>query len=125
MTNLPSTTNSPIASAVLPEHEDDPNTFHIFVLVKATRRWLDMKTENRRTFLENEMIPLLKQRPEIRVRWFEPEAFSTRASDIMLCETTALSAWAWFCDELRDSLFWDHYFEVVDILPTFEANYLA
>jgi hypothetical protein len=116
MTNLQSTTNSRVTSAVLPEHEDDPSTFHIFVLVKATRRWLDMKTEKRRAFLEDEMIPLLKQRPEIRMRWFEPEAFSTRASDIMLCETTDLSAWAWF---------WDHYFEVVDILPTFEANYLA
>ena len=88
MTNLQPTTTSP----VLPEHEDDPHTFHIFVLVKATRRWLDMKTEKRRAFLEDDMIPLLKQRPEIRMRWFEPEAFSSRASDIMLCETTDLSA---------------------------------
>jgi hypothetical protein len=40
-------------------------------------------------------------------------------------ETLDLSAWASFCDELRDSLFCDHYFEVIDILPTFEANYLA
>jgi hypothetical protein len=43
----------------------------------------------------------------------------------MLCETQDLTAWAWFCDELRDSLFWDHYFEVLDILPTFEANYVG
>lgn len=122
MTNLQSMTTT---SPVLPEHEDDPDTFHILVLVKATRHWLDMKTEKRRVFFDEVVIPLLKQRPEIRMRWFEPEAFSTRASDIMLCETTDLSAWAWFCDELRDSLFWDHYFEVIDILPTFEANYLA
>jgi len=121
MTNQQSTATS----AVLPEHEADPHTFHIFVLIKATRNWLDMKTERRRAFFDEAMIPLLRQRPEIKMRWFEPEAFSTRASDIMLCETVNLSAWAWFCDELRDSPFWDHYFQVIDILPTFEANYLA
>ena len=119
MTNLQTTIPSP----VLPEHEDDPHTFHILVLVKATRHWLDLKTAQRQMFFEETVIPLLRQRPEIRMRSFEPEAFSTRASDVMLCETRDLTAWAWFCDELRDSLFWDHYFQVLDILPTFEANY--
>jgi hypothetical protein len=113
------------SSPVLPEHEDAPDTFHMFVLVKSTRHWLDMTTEKRRAFLEAEVLPLLRQRPEIKMRWFEPEAFSTRASDILLCETRSLSAWAWLCDHLRETLFWDYYFDVIDILPTLEGNYLA
>ncbi|MFB9263975.1 darcynin family protein [Bradyrhizobium erythrophlei] len=119
MSNLQSTT-----SPILPEHEDDPDTFHIFVMVKTTRHWLDMKTEHRRAFLDQEIIPLLRRRPELKIRWFEPEAFSIRATDVMICETRDLSAWAWLCDHLRDSLFWDHYFEVLDIMPALEGSYL-
>jgi len=116
---------SSTTSQVLPEHRDNPGTFHIFVLIKTTRHWLDMKGEQREAFLKDEMLPLLRKRPEVRVRWFEPEFFSTRASDILLCETKDLSAWAGLCDQLRDTRFWDHYFEVVDILPSVEGNYLA
>ena len=43
----------------------------------------------------------------------------------MICETDDLSAWAWFCDHLRETKFWDHYFEVLDIMPALEGNYLA
>jgi Darcynin, domain of unknown function len=113
------------STPVLDEHRDGLRSFHIFVLVKTTRHWLDLKVEQRHAFLEGEMRPLLRQRPELRVRWFEPEFFTTRASDILLCETEDLSAWAWFCDQLRDTRFWDHYFDVVDILPAVEANYFA
>jgi darcynin-like uncharacterized protein len=75
---------SPAASHVLPEHEDNPDTFHIFVLVKTTRHWLDMPTEKRRVFLDECIRPLLRQRPEVAIRWFEPEAFTARATDIMV-----------------------------------------
>ena len=112
-------------STVLPEHEDDPGTFHIFVMVRTTRHWLDLKTEQRHAFLQEEIIPLLRRRPELKIRWFEPEAFSTRATDIMICETRDLSAWAWFCDHLRETRFWDHYFDVLDIMPALEGNYLG
>ena len=36
---------------------------------------------------------------------------------------TTSSAWQWIADHLRETLFWDHYFEVLHILPTLEANY--
>jgi len=116
---------SSTTAPVLPEHQDDPATFHVFVMVKATRHWLNLKVDQRHAFMEQEMLPLLRQRPDVRLRWFEPEFFSTRASDILLCETANLSSWAWLCDHLRDTLFWDHYFEVVEILPSLEGNYLA
>jgi len=67
----------------------------------------------------------LTAKPELKVRWFEPEAFTARATDIMLCETKDLSAWAWICDHLRDTPFWDHYFEVLDILASLEGNCLS
>ncbi|HUO00579.1 MAG TPA: darcynin family protein [Bradyrhizobium sp.] len=110
---------------VLPEHEDNPDTFHIFVLLKTTRHWLDMPTEKRVDFLDKQIRPLLRQCPEVTIRWFEPEAFAARTTDIMLCETKDLASWAWLCDHLRDTPFWDHYFEVIEVFPSIEGNYLV
>jgi hypothetical protein len=110
--------------SILPEH-DDPETFHIFLVVKTTRHWLDLEGDRRRTFLEESVRPLFRARREVKVRWFEPEAFSATATDILICETKDLSAWAWICDELRETLFWNHYFEIVEIWPTLEGNYLS
>jgi hypothetical protein len=110
---------------VLPEHVEDPNHLHIFMLVKSTRRWLDLPTVERMRFLKEQMGPILAARPEVTLRYFDAEAFTARASDVLLWETADLSAWQWVCDHLRESLFWDHYFEVIDILPSLEANYFA
>jgi hypothetical protein len=110
---------------ILPEHRDDPETFHIIVLVKSTRKWLDLQTKDRLAFLDDHVRPLFRKRPEVKVRWLEPEAFSARATDVLLCETKDLLAWAWICDHLRETLFWDHYFEVLEILPSLEGNYLT
>ena len=114
-----------IPSSALPEHRGDPETFHILILVKSTRKWLDLTTKDRLAFLHDHVRPLFRKRPEVTVRWFEPEAFNSRATDVLLCETKDLSAWAWICDHLRETLFWDHYFEVLEILPSLEGNYLT
>jgi len=112
-------------SKILPEHEDDPNTLHIFMLVKSTRHWLDLPNPERVAFFEGVLHPLLRKRPEVRVRFFDAEAFSAHASDVLLWETADISAWQWICDHLRETKFWDHYFEVVEILPSLEGNYFA
>jgi hypothetical protein len=116
------TTESP-ENLILPEHEGNPDTLHIFVHLKTTRYWLDLPNEKRAAFFEGTVKPLLRKCPDVKIRFFEPEAFSTAATDILLCETKSLSTWAWFCDHLRDTLFWDHYFEVREILPALEGNY--
>jgi hypothetical protein len=114
-----------IPSAVLPEHEDDPKTLHIFMLVKSTRHWLELATADRTAFLKEELLPLLVKRPEVTMRYFDAEAFSARATDVLFWETKDLSAWQWICDHLRETKFWDCYFEVLEILPSLEGNYLA
>jgi hypothetical protein len=117
-------TTKPAESSVLPEHQNDPDTLHIFMLVKSTRHWLDLPTTQRLEFLQQHVRPLLEQHPEVKMRYFDAEAFTARATDILLWETKDLSAWAWICDHLRETLFWDHYFQVLDILPSLEGNYL-
>jgi hypothetical protein len=113
------------ANAILPEHQDDPHTLHIFMLVKATRNWLSLKNDQRASFMQTEIGSLLRTRPEVKLRFFDAEAFTTQASDVLLWETNDMSAWVWLCDHLRDTLFWDHYFEILQILPSLEGNYSA
>jgi hypothetical protein len=117
-------TNQPNASVILPEHTNNPDTLHIFMLVKSTRHWLDLQTPQRVAFLNEQIRPLLLAQPEVKLRFFDAEAFTARATDVLLWETRDLSAWAWLCDHLRDTLFWDHYFEILDILPSLEGSYL-
>jgi hypothetical protein len=112
-------------SKILPEHEDDPHTLHIFMLVKSTRHWLDLPNPERAAFIESKLHPLLRKRPEVTLRFFDAEAFSAYASDVLLWETADISAWQWICDHLRETQFWDHYFEVLQILPSLEGNYFA
>jgi hypothetical protein len=112
------------ATSILPEHQDDPKTLHIFMIVKTTRHWLDLATPQRLDFLRSDIYPLLRDRP-VKLRYFDAEAFTARASDVLLWETEDLSAWQWLCDHLRETKFWDHYFEVLEIIPSLEANYLA
>lgn len=117
-------TESIAADALLPEHEKHAGIFHLFMLVKATRHWLDLPNPERASFMEEIVFPILRRRPRVTLRYFESEAFSAQASDILLWQTTDLNAWAWIADHLRETLFWDHYFEVVSILPAMEASYL-
>ena len=112
-----------IESSVLPEHTNDPYTLHIFMLVKSTRHWLDLPDAERTAFFRNELTPLFRKRPEVRLRYFDAEAFTAVASDVLLWETDDLSAWQWIADHLRETLFWDHYFQVLHILPALEGNY--
>jgi len=74
---------------------------------------------------EEQIRPLLEACPAVKMRFFDAEAFTARATDVLLRETKDLSAWAWIRDHLRETLFWDHYFEVLDILPSLEENYLT
>lgn len=109
--------------AVLPEHEGMAGTFQIFMQVKTTRHWLDLPNHEREAFFRDVVGPILRRRPQVTYRYFECEAFSADASDILVWETKDLNAWAWVADHLRETLWWDHYFEVVQILPAMEANY--
>ncbi|MEG9434360.1 darcynin family protein [Terriglobus sp. ADX1] len=116
-------TESLAMDAALPEHEGMEGTFHIFMQVKTTRHWLDLSNPEREAFFRDVVRPILRRRPQVTHRYFECEAFSADASDILVWEAKDLNAWAWIADHLRECLFWDHYFQVVQILPAMEANY--
>lgn len=95
----------------------------IFMLVRATQAWLAMPPPDRFAFLEAAIRPILKAHPAVSLRFFDSEFYSARVSDVLMWETADLGAYELVVERLRETLFWDHYFEVLDILPAVENAY--
>lgn len=63
--------------------------------------------------------------PTVKVRWYDVEAFSTKASDIAVFETASLQDYYFVIDAIRDSEFCTvPYFEFVEIIPAIEDGYV-
>jgi hypothetical protein len=50
---------------------------------------------------------------------------TARVSDVIVWETTDLTAYRRLVDRLRETEFWGRYFEVLDIIPAVENDYAA
>lgn len=97
--------------------------FTIFMLVKTTARWLALAPSERFAFLEKTIKPVLGKHRDVRMRFFDVEAFNARTSDVIMWETTNLLRYQSLVEHLRETPFWDHYFEVLEILPRLENAY--
>lgn len=107
----------------LPATGEKPLTYAYFMLVKTTTTWLQLTPPERFAFLETVIKPLLKNNAQVRMRFFDAEAFTGRVSDVLLWETPAVAAYQTLVEQLRETLFWGTYFEVVEIIPALENAY--
>lgn len=98
-------------------------TRQIFMLVRTTTAWLALPPPERFAWLDAEIRPLLARHPAVRLRFFDCEAYNARVSDVLVWETAALDSWESLADGLRETAFWGHYFEVLDILPAVENGF--
>lgn len=105
--------------------------YTILILLNATKHWLGLSREERRSFFENDFLPISEKfRQTVSVRLFDAEAFHSRHSDYLLIETTDLKDYYYFIEHLRDTkVYTVPYFEVNDIIVgrenafmEFEAN---
>ncbi|MEC9347540.1 MAG: darcynin family protein [Pseudomonadota bacterium] len=97
-----------------------PVTYSLFMLVRATPAWLALPPPERSGWFDRIVRPLLARRPAVRLRYFDAEFFHARISDVMLWQTGDLDAWRALVEDLRETPFWGHYFEVLEIVPTVE-----
>ena len=94
--------------------------FTIFMLVKTTPRWLALAPAERFAFLDAAIKPVLGQHRDVTLRYFDVEAFSAQATDVLMWECADLRRFQSLVEMLRETLFWDTYFEVLQILPGVE-----
>ena len=100
-----------------------PETMTIFMLVRALPVWLALPPSERFAFFDAAIRPLLAQNPAVTLRFYDAEFYDARVSDLFVWETTDQAAYRALVEGLRETLFWDHYFQIVDILPAIENAY--
>jgi hypothetical protein len=95
-----------------------------FMLVKTMPEWLGLPVDQRFGLLKEHVEPLLrKYRADIRLRFYDVEFYATRVTDIWFWEARNHHAYQLLVEDLRETPFWDHYFEIVEILTGIENAY--
>ena len=97
--------------------------YTFFMLVKTTASWLQIPPKERFEFVEKTISPILKTHPSVRLRFFDSEAFSGHFTDVLMWETAEIQQYQSIVEELRETLFWETYFEIVEIVPAIENSY--
>jgi hypothetical protein len=94
-----------------------------FMLVRTTPPWLQLTPTERFGFLGDVIAPILAKHTGVSMRFFDAEAFHGRYTDVVMWETDTVMAYQALVEDLRETLFWDTYFEVVDIIASIENAY--
>ncbi|MEO0962724.1 MAG: darcynin family protein [Pseudomonadota bacterium] len=115
--------NSSATFAQEPEAKSGPLTFTVFMLVKSTPAWLKLAPKERFAFLESDITPILAAHPEVKLKFYDSEAYNSTITDVMVWETDDLRRYQSVVENLRESDFWDTYFEVREILPSLQNAY--
>jgi chlorite dismutase len=97
---------------------------HVFFMhVRTTPTWLALVPNERFAFLEEVVKPLLGRHPKVSMRFFDSEGFSAEVTDVLMWEAPEVMAYQAVVEELRETKFWGHYFDVVQIIASVENAY--
>ncbi|WP_067678086.1 darcynin family protein [Nocardia miyunensis] len=103
---------------------DSESTITAFMLVKTTPEWLALTVEQRVHAFETEIVPTIRERVTgVHSRFYDTEFYSARVTDVWSWEAPDHHTYQLLIDALRETPFWDRYFEVVDILVGVENGY--
>ncbi|MGW7574581.1 darcynin family protein [Streptomyces sp. NPDC054765] len=95
-----------------------------FMLIKTRPEWLAMTPQERMTAFATQVVPAIKAKTTgVRSRFYDTEFYSTRVTDVWVWEADDHGAYQLLIDALRETPFWDRYFEVVDLLVGTENGY--
>lgn len=92
--------------------------YTVLILLSTTENWLRLTREERNKFNEKFFVPLIKKYQEfIEIRLFDSESTHALHTDFMIIETTDLTQYYYFWEEVRDSeIYTIPYFKINDIL---------
>jgi hypothetical protein len=96
----------------------------IFMLVKTSPEWLGFSVDRRFELLGAEFTPILKKHADnVVLRFFDVEFYSTRVTDIWMWDARDHHSYQLLVEDLRETAFWDRYFDIVEILTGVENAY--
>ncbi|MFJ4801312.1 darcynin family protein [Streptomyces murinus] len=95
-----------------------------FMLVKTTPEWLALTVQERVDAFTTQVLPAIEARTTgVRSRFYDTEFYSVRVTDVWVWEAKDHHAYQRLVDALRETPFWDRYFEIVDLLVGTENGY--
>ncbi|WP_030273913.1 darcynin family protein [Streptomyces sp. NRRL B-24484] len=95
-----------------------------FILVRTTPEWLALTVQERVDAFTTQVLPAVRARTTgVRSRFYDTEFYSARVTDVWVWEADDHHAHRLLVDALRETPFWDRYFEVVDLLVGTENGY--
>ena len=74
--------------------------------------FLALSPDERLAWVGETLVPILQAHPEVSMRFFDVEFYSTDATDVVVWETRDLDAYQAVVERLRETEFWGPYFEV-------------
>ncbi|MDD9945256.1 MAG: hypothetical protein OXU20_29705 [Myxococcales bacterium] len=95
----------------------------VFFLVMATPAWLAMTPAERNATTRKTLGTVLRRHPEVRLRYFDAEAYNARVSDVLMWEVNSEGAYRALVEDLRETPFWGHYFNVREIVMAVEDGF--
>ena len=96
----------------------------VFMLVKTTPEWLGFDVVQRFELFETHIGPILKKHSAtVALRFYDVEFYSARVTDIWVWDAKEHHAYELLVEELRETPFWDRFFDIVEILPGVENAY--
>lgn len=99
-------------------------TVTAFMLVKTTPEWLALTVEQRIEAFRTEVVPAIEEKAKgVQSRFYDTEFYSARVTDVWVWEAVDHAAYQRLVDALRETPFWDRWFEVAEILVGVENGY--
>ena len=99
-------------------------TLTVFMLVKTSPEWLGFPVDRRFELLAEQFTPILrKHADDVALRFFDVEFYSTRVTDVWMWDARDHHSYELLVEDLRETAFWDRYFDIVEILTGVENAY--
>lgn len=96
----------------------------VFMLVKTMPEWLGLDVPTRFALMREHVEPILAAHAQgVRMRFYDAEFYTARVTDLWVWDAASHHAYELVVEALRETPFWDRYFQVVEIIPAVENAY--